>query len=226
MLLIIVVVAAAAIVAAVLAVVLTRGDGGDRDRSDKFVGTWTADIQGETLTLKIEKSGDKWVVTDPSSASSEKIEGTEKNGKLVFKDPEGGSQTVTLERKGDALVMTLGKAGWMAAFTFHRASGAEATALPGYQNKEAKNASVIEGIHSLQVAVQSYAVDNGDIYPSDASQATLSSYVDNWPANPFTGEPMGEGTGPGDYSYTQLDNGTNYELVGYGADGLPVITVP
>ena len=60
-----------------------------------------------------------------------------------------------------------------------------AIAIPMFltQRNKAKDAAVKEGIHSIQIGIQSYAVDNSDTYPAAAqvSQATLSSYVDNWP---------------------------------------------
>ena len=68
-----------------------------------------------------------------------------------------------------------------------------AIAIPMFlsQRNKAKDAAVKEGIHSLQVGVQSYAVDNSDTYPGSLSQpglvdSTGHPYVDNWPKNPFT----------------------------------------
>ena len=43
-----------------------------------------------------------------------------------------------------------------------------AIAIPMFLNQrdKAKNSAVKEGVHSLQVGVQSYAVDNSDVYPA------------------------------------------------------------
>ena len=67
-----------------------------------------------------------------------------------------------------------------------------AIAIPMFlsQRSKAKDASVKEGIHSIQVGVQSYAVDNSDTYPTAVAAGTLvdaagKAYVDNWPKNPF-----------------------------------------
>jgi len=52
-----------------------------------------------------------------------------------------------------------------------------------------------------------------------------------WPDNPFTGEPMQAGKGPGDFSVTFIWYGypsglpDAFELTGYGEDGRPVATV-
>ena len=73
-----------------------------------------------------------------------------------------------------------------------------AIAIPMFlsQRSKAKDAAVKEGIHSIQIGVQSYAVDNSDTYPAAiATSAALvdvtgKAYVDNWPKNPFTNVPM------------------------------------
>ena len=67
-----------------------------------------------------------------------------------------------------------------------------AIAIPMFlsQRNKAKDAAVKEGIHSIQIGIQSYAVDNSDTYPARPAQGSLSdpvgnAYVDNWPKNPF-----------------------------------------
>ena len=64
-----------------------------------------------------------------------------------------------------------------------------AIAIPMFLNQrsKAKDAAVKEGIHSIQVGVQSWAVDHNDTYPATGgvTKALLTSYVDNWPDNPF-----------------------------------------
>jgi hypothetical protein len=97
---------------------------------------------------------------------------------------------------------------------------------PTVQNERVNSSHVKEGIHSLQIGIQSYAVDHDDTYPDRADQATIGYAIDVWPTNPWTGEPMHEGTDPGDYAYSRLDGGTSFELVGYGAGGMVVIAVP
>ena len=46
------------------------------------------------------------------------------------------------------------------------------------QQEIAREAAVKEGVHSLQIGVQSYAVDHNDVYPPDATQAYLKQYID------------------------------------------------
>jgi type IV pilus assembly protein PilA len=95
-----------------------------------------------------------------------------------------------------------------------------AIAIPMFltQRNKAKDAAVKEGIHSLQVGVQSYAVDHSDAYPGSLAQATLidssgANYVDNWPKNPFTTSPMASSAAQGDYSYTQGSN--TFQIIGH-----------
>lgn len=97
----------------------------------------------------------------------------------------------------------------------------------GDQKGAAKESAVKEGIHSIQIGVQSYAVDNDDAYPDQSlvNETGMMLYVDIWPQNPFTGLPMSQGTSPGDYSYTRGSDGASFALVGYGKSGV-VITVP
>lgn len=92
-------------------------------------------------------------------------------------------------------------------------------------------AAAKEGLHSLQVGVQSYAVDHGDQYP-DASLVTEAGlvdsngtpYVEYWPTNPYTSLPMQQGSGPGDFTYTT--EGATYKMAVYGPNGTVLITVP
>ena len=119
-----------------------------------------------------------------------------------------------------------------------------AIAMPMYlgQRDRAKGAAVKASIHSIQVAVESYAVDNGDQYPAGplttgtgASVAPgawivdgSSQYLGQWPANAWTGNPMmdvGAGTPTeGDFSYAQLS--TDFVLAGFGGGGAVLIQVP
>lgn len=101
-----------------------------------------------------------------------------------------------------------------------------AIAIPMYlsQRDKAKDAAVKEGVHSIQVGIQSYAVDHNDTYPAAvANQAALvdgsgNTYVDNWPDNPWTNAAMVDAATKGDYTYTALPVGgpfTSFTLAGH-----------
>jgi len=95
------------------------------------------------------------------------------------------------------------------------------------QDDKAKESSVKEGIHVIQIAVVAYAVDNGDLFPAaeEVTPEELGRYVDSWPRNPYTGGPMAHGTGPGEFTYAVASDRSSYTLVGHGRDGRDVITV-
>jgi type IV pilus assembly protein PilA len=96
-----------------------------------------------------------------------------------------------------------------------------AIAIPMFLNQrdKAKDAAVKEGVHSIQVGVESYAVDTNDTYPAAvAAKADLATYVDNWPKNPWTNDDMKDSTAQGDYTYTALPAGgpyTSFTLAGH-----------
>ena len=81
-----------------------------------------------------------------------------------------------------------------------------AIAIPLFLNQrdKAKVAAVKEGVHSIQVGVQTAAIDSSaDLYPAVAAvaKATMTTYIDNWPDNPFAGGIMVNGTNPGTFWY-------------------------
>jgi len=116
-----------------------------------------------------------------------------------------------------------------------------AIAIPMFlnQRQKAKDAGVKEGVHAIQIGVQSYAVDHNDIFPAtgNVNPAILpavgvgTAIVMPWPDDPFAPAAltdMTEGGTTGHFSYlglTTLVANDNYSLVGHGASG-PVITVP
>jgi len=87
---------------------------------------------------------------------------------------------------------------------------------------------VIDGIAKLQVGIVTWASANNNLYPPPQDVVEgggISQYVDPWPTNPFTGQPMTPGTAPGSYVYEQLSGGQGYRLTGYLSNGL-TYTVP
>ncbi len=100
-----------------------------------------------------------------------------------------------------------------------------AIAIPMFLNQrsKAKDASVKEGIHSIQVGIQSYAVDHTDTFPGALTASTQlvdvngNKYVDNWPKNPFstTGALMAGSTAQGDFTYTNILASSTFTLQGH-----------
>ena len=105
-----------------------------------------------------------------------------------------------------------------------------AIAIPMFlgQRDKAKESAVKEGVHSIQVGVQSYAVDNEDVYPAPrrASQATAwPSYVDNWPKQPVVERRRWRTPRPGQLRVHDAV-GRQFSIIGYGKGGNGIITVP
>ena len=91
-----------------------------------------------------------------------------------------------------------------------------AIAIPMFLNQrvKAKDSAVKEGIHAIQIGVQSYAVDANDVYPTEAVDAAAD--VSPWPYNPFASAAktdMKESTSEGDYTYDKTSTG--FTLAGH-----------
>ena len=92
-----------------------------------------------------------------------------------------------------------------------------AIAIPVYasQRDQAKDAAVKEGSHLIQVGVMAYAADHDGDYPvteyvtstpDDTSADNLGNrYLDTWPDNPWTGQPM-QNTGSNVLFNTDFDD--------------------
>ena len=101
-----------------------------------------------------------------------------------------------------------------------------AIAIPMFLNQrnKAKDAGVKEGIHALQIGIQSWAVDNNDNYPvaTDVVVGVLGAagtgYIDKWPNNPFVSvaTAMAQAATVGNYTYTVTPT------TGIGAAATPV----
>ena len=101
-----------------------------------------------------------------------------------------------------------------------------AIAIPMFlnQRQKAKDAGVKEGTHAIQIAVQSWAVDNDDQYPLTASVTGAAAdaftlTLDPWPSDAFNGGNMvnSQAFSLGDFKYTAA-TATDYSLQGWLKD--------
>jgi len=121
-----------------------------------------------------------------------------------------------------------------------------AIAIPMFLNQrdKAHDSAVKEGVHSIQIGVQTFAVDKSDVFPtvgemtgtSAAPPTALASFVDNWPRKQWPATAADKymkyvsanasGANKGDYTYT--GGGTaNFILTGWGKDATTgVLVVP
>ena len=103
-----------------------------------------------------------------------------------------------------------------------------AIAIPMFlnQREKAKDAGVKESTHSIQVGIQSFAVDTIDTYPAAVSKDSLAGYLDEWPKNSFNSanDMVQSDTNVGDYNYgavivTGATAVTDYTLQGNLSNG-------
>lgn len=93
------------------------------------------------------------------------------------------------------------------------------------QRERAKDAAVKGATHSIELGLGSYGIDHGDFYPATLPDRTVlvdssgASYVDIWPANPWTGADMKDDVSQGDYTYQRIGGGTSFTLAGHLSTG-------
>jgi len=95
-----------------------------------------------------------------------------------------------------------------------------AIAIPMYLNQrdKAKDSAVKEGVHSIQIGVQTYATDS---YPAGdkVSKADMAELVDNWPNNPWTSVAMADTGNKGDFTYEVSSDLSKMYIDGFGSKG-------
>ena len=77
------------------------------------------------------------------------------------------------------------------------------------QRVKAKDAAVKEGVHSIQVGIQSWAVDNNDVYPAAGlvdKAGAVGAEVDGWPNDPYVAGtvPMANTGAKGNFTYVLI----------------------
>ena len=116
-----------------------------------------------------------------------------------------------------------------------------AIAIPMFLNQrdKAKEASVKEGIHSIQIGIESWAVDNDDMFPANAqvidtktgsavpATRNVGDYVDIWAMDPWSNPkvPMTNTGGQGNYTYALVGT-DSFTMTGFGKGGTAIIRVP
>jgi len=207
--------------------------------SRSYAGYWqSTGGSANGLVINISKSGDTYSV---DGLGTPPMHTTMQNGKLTVRPSlqlikwgePFATMTLTLSTDGKTLTasMTAPYRPLMGSgpivMTRPAVSDATLAAQVLKQDDKAKDAAVREGVHWLQVGIQTWATDHNDRYPSPdvvvKSDKGFATYIDNWPRNPYTGAPMKPGDQPGDYTYTS--DGTTYKLSGHLGDGSD-FTVP
>jgi hypothetical protein len=81
----------------------------------------------------------------------------------------------------------------------------------------AKDEAVKAGILAIQTGIVA-SIGMSQSAPATVDAASLGSFVDPWPKNPWTNQLMKPGTEKGDFTYQNL-GGLHYRLVGHLSDG-------
>jgi len=99
------------------------------------------------------------------------------------------------------------------------------TVYDGTQDMQAKETSLKEGIHAIQVGLRSWAVDHGSTYPTAAmlTKAAFHRYVDRWPVNPWSDLSMQRTRSRGDFTYKRSANGRHMTLKGHLGNGMDYV---
>ena len=109
-------------------------------------------------------------------------------------------------------------------------------AVPNFTSMQgrAKEASVKGNMHTMQLAMEDFAVLNSGVYPVAADKATVKGLFPGgaWPNNPFTGAALADGdVSFGSDPATSGQMGANpatvtgYAIKGYGKDALLTLTL-
>jgi len=208
----------------------------DSAAGERFVGTWGVrepDSSG-WLTVRISRAGGGFSIYVPSAGVSTLCRLDD--GKLV---PTAGGQAV-FSLVGGRLVVT----------PLHSSPGAPRSSvtlepIPARSNTADENApspvttptstpdpnaaydnQVVDGIGTIQSALKAWQYEQGTypsvdlVVPGGSFEHYLRQGGVEWPTDPWTGQAMTPGTGPGQYQYTALDGGRECILTGYGANGI------
>jgi hypothetical protein len=110
---------------------------------------------------------------------------------------------------------------WLVAVSCGGSSAPSASPTAGgAQRTSAYGVAMQADVRTLAMGVQSYYEDTGN-YPTTVTQATVGSYINPWPTNPWTHQPIRAGTAMGDFTYTVGSSG--FQLIGHLADGKYVL---
>jgi hypothetical protein len=192
----------------------------------QVLGTAVATPQGMDLTFALESAESVGGLPGPFQITLQA--GPGKN--LADMKVTGSNQTtviVPLERVA-ALVPVSPSASPTLTPTVSPTPTLSPSSSPSASPSAGTDQQVIDAIVKLQTGVITWSTNNNNLYPMPAEVTQtggVAAFVNPWPTNPYTGQPMKPGTEPGDYIYEQLNGGAGYKLTGYISNGL-TYTVP
>jgi len=230
----------AAAVLLLLAVALIAGCGGDGSTGASPEAT-SADLTGYWVfageqsiapdyVLRVTATSDGYLV-EPSTWQGIRWPAASKDGDALTAQaigPSGETYDVRLEPTdaGAKLTVSPTEGDGQALFEadLARPSGDYEDVAAKFETTlaQARETAVKEGIHTLQIAVQSWIVDHSDTAPPPIEvrpDGGIKTYLDQWPQNPYTGGDMEPGDAPGQYTYKRTDGRQGFLLTGHLEDG-------
>jgi len=206
--------------------------GDDEASGDADVtGYWSLTTDEET-TIRIDGAGGAYVIAGLSPSEQPLLPADDGGYTIPGWRWQGHPATfgAALSEDGEHLTCKVsvqndaGTSAPVLTMEFVRASGDPDTLDTRIDDQQAlyAGAKTEEGIHALQVAVQSWMVDHdGEAPAADEVRpgGAIEKYVESWPENPYTGEAMQAGKGPGEYTYQRTNGERGYRFTGYLEDG-------
>jgi len=191
-----------------LIVLLLSGCGGSTADDDPFVGDWIGAGKGQMTLVQIAKEDGTYTIVGNPDVPVGKVE--EKDGSLIV--------------ESHAVVMTFTPATTdklTLEFTGDMFKQPQTVSLKRVDETAYADAATAYNLSTIKSGLAMWKAGGGEKYPppKEVTPSGLLGKMIRWPNNLFTGKPMEPGQNKGDYTYTVLDGGEKYSLIGYLSDG-------
>jgi hypothetical protein len=191
-----------------LIVALLAGCGETSTEDDPFAGYWIGAGEGQMTLVQIAVDGGEYTILANPDVPVGDAE--EKDGDLVV-DTHAVLMTFT-PAAADELTL---------AFSGEMFEQPRTVSLKRADKTQYADAATGLGVSAIKRGLAMWEAGGGKKYPppSEVTPAGLLGKMIRWPNNLFTGTPMAPGESEGDYTYTRLDGGKDYSLVGHLSGG-------
>ena len=181
---------------------------------------------------------DRFILVGHGAVPAAGILDYDRRGQLIWAQPELRAWVVEVDRwetggraRGGSEAGTRSSGGGLPAWAIALIAGAVALVVIGLVagalliprlartgEHLAKDAVVRVGAETIHAAIESYALDHQGRYPpaGTINEQGLAPYITAWPFNPYSGAPMADGGGDGNFRYDISPDGGAYRLTVYG----------
>ncbi len=199
------------VIAATLLAGVVPGCGGSSTAgaTDPLVGYWVGGGNAGQMTLvHIQRDGDTYtVLANPDTPTGAvKKEGASlvvDTHAVIMRFTPQPADRLTLEFTGEMFKKPV-------SMTLQR------TDETGYAD-----ASTAYGLLAIRRGLATWKAGGGKTYPppKEVTPSGMLAQMIHWPTNLFSAQPMQPGTDAGNYTYSRLDGGKKYSLIGHLSDG-------